>query len=55
MAKNPKGIRLVDVYESVRPEEAEPLEVRGELVTNAFKVKNIGQTNPNPGATNTIW
>ncbi len=33
----------------------EPLEVRGELETNSFKVKNVGQSNSNPGASNTIW
>ena len=55
MDKNPELIRLTQVYESVRTEEAEPLEVRGETEMNAFKVKSIGQKDPNPGATNTIW
>ncbi len=37
------------------PTHSEPLEVRGELEVNSFKVKNIGQSSAKPGDSNTIW
>jgi len=53
MQKNPNKITPPSIFGST-PSEAEPMEIRGLSVSSSFLIKKIGQSNANPGETNSI-